>query len=132
MSYEHLKSGNTVNFNTQTSILKTEYRAVKVLGVVTADLASTVKDVKSLHLQIKPYIPGLPNLYSDYSYVIIQHSNGAKEALGLPWILQSSISLSTKKDYQLILDGLEPEQVELVRQMLVNRGIDIRSFTELT
>lgn len=132
MSYEHLKSGNIVNFNTKTSILQTEFRAVKVLGVVTAEIASTVKDVKSLHLQVKPYIQGLPNLYTDYSYVLVQHSNGSKHALGLPWLLESSISLSVRKDYQLVLEGVEPEQVELIRQTLVNRGISIRSFTEIT
>ena len=132
MSYDHLKSGNSVNFNTQTSVLKTEYRAVKVLGVVTAEVATTLKDVKSLHLQVKPYITGLPNLYSDYNYVIVQHSNGSKDVLGLPWILSSSITLSSRRDYQLILDDIEPEQVERIRQTLVNRGITIRSFTEFT
>ena len=131
MSYEFLKSGNTVNFNTKTSILKTEYRGVKVLAVATADIASTIRDVKSLHLQVKPYIPGLPNLFTDYNYVIVQHENGMKDVLGLPWLLESSISLSSKKDYQLVLEGIEIDQVELIRQSLVNRGISIRSFTEL-
>lgn len=130
MSYDYLKPGNSVNFNTQTSILKTEYRGVKVLGIVSSDIAMTLSDIRSLHLQIKPYIQGLPNLFSDYSYVIVQHQSGVKDVLGLPWILESSISLSGRRNYQLIIDQLEVEQVDIVRQALVNRGVKIRSFTE--
>lgn len=131
MSYEHLKPGNSVNFNTKTSILKSEYRGVKVLGVVSSDIAMTLSDVKSLHLQIKPYIQGLPNLFSDYSYVIVQHQSGVKDVLGLPWLLETSISMSGMRNYQLILDDVEVEQVEIIRLALINRGIKIRSFTEL-
>lgn len=132
MSYDLLKQGTLVNFNTKSSIFKTEYKAVMVEAVASAAIASAVADVKALHLQIKPYIPGLPNLYTDYGYVIITLENGTKEALGLPWIIENSITVSSKANYQLILDGVEPEQVEIIRTALVNRGIDIRSFTTIT
>lgn len=130
MSYEHLKTDSTVNFNTKTSVLKTEYKAVKVLaGSVSASIAMTLQDVKTLHTQVKPYIEGLPNSYTDYPYVIIEQQSGQKEVIGLPWIKESSITVSEMKNYQLILDRVEPEQVEIIRQALVNRGVTIRSFT---
>ena len=129
MSYEFLKPGVTVNFNTKTAILKTEYTGVKVLGVVSSDIAATLSDVRTLHTQVKPYIPGLPSLSSDYTYVIIQQQSGQKEVLGLPWILETSIQVSNMQNYQLILDDVEPEQVEIIRKALVNRGVKIRSFT---
>ena len=129
MSYEFLKPGNSVNFNTKTNVLKTEYSGVKVLGTVSSDIAMTLQDVRAMHLQVKPYITGLPDLFSDYTYVIIQHTSGMKDVLGLPGLLESSISLSTKQSYQLILDNIEPEQVEIIRASLVNRAIEIRSFS---
>ena len=129
MSYEFLKPGNSVNFNTKTNVLKTEYSGVKVLGTVSSDIAMILQDVRAMHLQVKPYITGLPDLFSDYTYVIIQHTSGMKDVLGLPWLLESSISLSTKQSYQLILDNIEPEQVEIIRASLVNRAIEIRSFS---
>ena len=129
MSYEFLRPGNSVNFNTKTNVLKTEYSGVKVLGTVSSDIAMTLQDVRAMHLQVKPYITGLPDLFSDYTYVIIQHTSGMKDVLGLPWLLESSISLSTKQSYQLILDNIEPEQVEIIRASLVNRAIEIRSFS---
>ena len=129
MSYEFLKPGNSVNFNTKTNVLKTEYSGVKVLGTVSSDIAMTLQDVRAMHLQVKPYITGLPDLFSDYTYVIIQHTSGMKDVLGLPWLLESSISLSTKQSYQLILDNIDPEQVEIIRASLVNRAIEIRSFS---
>ena len=102
---------------------------MKVLGTVSSDIAMTLQDVRAMHLQVKPYITGLPDLFSDYTYVIIQHTSGMKDVLGLPWLLESSISLSTKQSYQLILDNIEPEQVEIIRASLVNRAIEIRSFS---
>uniref|UniRef100_UPI00301E408E phage DNA polymerase-associated SH3 family protein n=1 Tax=Staphylococcus aureus TaxID=1280 RepID=UPI00301E408E len=62
MSYDLLKPGTLVNFNTKASIFKTEYKAVMIEAVASADVAAMAGDVKALHLQIKPYIPGLPNL----------------------------------------------------------------------
>lgn len=132
MSYDLLKPGNSVNFNTKTNILKTEYSGVKVLGIVSSDIAMTLMDVKASHLQVKPYIQGLPDLYSDYTYLIVQHTNGSNDVLGLPWLLESSITLSGKESYQIILDNVEPEQVEIIRKSLANRGVDIRSFTIFT
>lgn len=132
MSYDLLKSGTLVNFNTKSSIFKTEYKAVKVEAVASAEIAQGIDDIKARHLQIKPYIPGLPNLYTDYSYVIVTMENGTKEVLGLPWIIENSITISSKKNYQLILEGVEPEQVEIIRAALVNRRVSIQSFTEIT
>lgn len=127
--YDLLKAGNTVNFNTKASVLPTQYNGVIVMGIVTAQVARTFADVQSLHLQVKPYIDGLPNLYTDYSYVIVEHVNGKTEVVGLPWILESSIQLSEKRTYKLIVDDVEPDQVELIRQALTRRGVKIRSFT---
>ena len=93
MSYEFLKAGNSVIFNTKTTVIKTSFYGVEVLGVVGADIANTIKDVKSLHLQVKPYIPGIPTSYTDYNYVIVKLANGQKEVVGLPWIVEGSIQL---------------------------------------
>ena len=129
MSYEFLKPGNSVNFNTKTNVLKTEYSGVKVLGIVSSDIAMTLQDVRGMHLQVKPYITGLPDLFSDYTYVIVQHTSGMKDVLVLPWLLESSIALSGKQSYQIIVDNIEPEQVEVIRKSLINRAVEIRSFT---
>ncbi len=129
MSYEFLKPGAIVNFSTKTAVLKTEYKAVKVLAPATAEIALMIDDVKTLHTQVKPYVEGMPSLFTDYNYVIIEHQSGQKEAIGLPWIKETSITVSSMKNYQLILDSVEPEQVEVIRLALVNRGVKIRTFT---
>lgn len=131
MSYDLLKSGASVNFNTRVAIFPTAFSGVEVLaGDVSAEIAQTIDDVRALHLQIKPYINGLPDLYTDYSYAIVKMPNGSKMVLGLPWIIENSITVSGKKNYQIIVDAIEPEQVEIIRTSLTNRGIVIRSFTE--
>ncbi len=131
MSYAYLKAGNNVNFNVKTTVIKSKFDGVMVQGVVTADIAARLADVKSLHLQVKPYIQGLPNSFNDYDYVVVTMPNGKEEVIGLPWIVQSSITISGKRSYQLILDEIEPEQVEVIRNTLTNRGVKIRSFAML-
>lgn len=130
MSYDNLKAGNNVIFNVKTTVIKSSFYGVTVEAIATASIAQKIKDVKSLHLQVKPYISGLPNNYDDYSYVIIRMPNGDTEVIGLPWIVETSIQISSKRNYQLILDDIEPEQIEIIRNTLVNRGVKIRSFTE--
>ncbi len=130
MSYNNLKAGNNVNFNVKTTVIKSSFNNVTVEGVVTASIAQSIADVKSLHLQVRPYIQGLPNNFDDYGYVIVRMPNNKKEVIGLPWITESSIQISQKRKYQLILEEVEPEQVEIIRNTLVNRGVKIRSFTE--
>lgn len=130
MSYDNLKAGNNVIFNVKTTVIKSSFYGVTVEAIATASIAQKIKDVKSLHLQVKPYISGLPNNYDDYSYVIVRMPNGDTEVIGLPWIVETSIQISSKRNYQLILDDIEPEQVEIIRNTLVNRGVKIRSFTE--
>lgn len=114
----------------KTTVIKSSFYGVTVEAIATASIAQKIKDVKSLHLQVKPYISGLPNNYDDYSYVIVRMPNGDTEVIGLPWIVETSIQISSKRNYQLILDDIEPEQVEIIRNALVNRGVKIRSFTE--
>ena len=130
MSYDNLKAGNNVIFNVKTTVIKSSFYGVTVEAIATASIAQKIKDVKSLHLQVKPYISGLPNNYDDYSYVIVRMPNGDTEVIGLPWIVETSIQISSKRNYQLILDNIEPEQIEIIRNTLVNRGVKIRSFTE--
>jgi hypothetical protein len=114
----------------KTTVIKSSFIGVTVEGTVTAAIAQQIADVKSLHLQVKPYIQGLPSNYDDYSYVIVQMPNGKREVIGLPWIVETSIQISSKRSYQLILDEIEPEQIEIIRNTLVNRGVKIRTFTE--
>ena len=130
MSYDNLKAGNNVIFNVKTTVIKSSFYGVTVEAIATASIAQKIKDVKSLHLQVKPYISGLQNNYDDYSYVIVRMPNGDTEDIGLPWIVETSIQISSKRNYQLILDDIEPEQIEIIRNTLVNRGVKIRSFTE--
>ncbi len=130
MSYDNLKAGNNVIFNVKTTVIKSSFIGVTVEGTVTAAIAQQIADVKSLHLQVKPYIQGLPSNYDDYSYVIVQMPNGKREVIGLPWIVETSIQIYSKRSYQLILDEIEPEQIEIIRNTLVNRGVKIRTFTE--
>lgn len=130
MSYENLKPGVTVNFNTHSNVIRSLFSGVKVLGVVTANIAGLTEDIQAKHQIVKPHIPGLPTSYLDYSYVIIE-SAGKREVIGLPWIVENSIVISSKSKYQIVLDNVEEGDVAKIARALEARGGTVVSFEKI-
>ncbi len=131
MSYATLQTGNKVSFSVQSNIIGSNFEGVEVLGVVSHEVARLQADVQALHYQFKSYIPALPNSYTDYSYLIAKLPNGAIQVLGLPWIVESSIALSSQASYRIVLSGVEPGEVDGIRRGLVNRGLTVESFEQI-
>ena len=57
--------------------------------------------------------------------------NGAVIVLGIPWIIASSVQLSAKASYRIVIKGVEPGDVENIRKGLINRGLDVESFEKI-
>lgn len=131
MSFDLLQTGNIVSFSVQSSIIGGNFESVEVLAVAAAQIAAKEDDVKALHYQFKPYVPGMPDAYTDYAYLIGKLSNGTIRVLGLPWIIESSIQLSAKASYRIVITGVEPGDVESIRKGLTNRGLNIESFEKI-
>lgn len=130
MGYTNLVVDAVVNFEIiPAAIIKTVYEGVTVLGVVSAAIARTHEDVAAKHQQVKAYLPvGSPNHYTDYNYVLVKLPNsGVIHAIGLPWIKESTIVLSSKRSYSFICDNVEPTQLETIRQVLLKNGVTVRS-----
>lgn len=70
------------------------------------------------------------NSHLDYSYVIIE-SNGQREAIGLPWIVENSIQISAKSKYQIVIDNVEVNDVAGIQRALQARGVTVVSFEKL-
>ena len=130
MSYTKLTPGSTVSFNTHSNVIRSIFDGVKVHGIVSADIASLAEDIQAKHLQVKPNVPNLPNSHLDYSYVIVE-SNGQREAIGLPWIVENSIQISAKSKYQIVIDNVEVNDVAGIQRALQARGVTVVSFEKL-
>jgi hypothetical protein len=128
MGYALLQTGNIVSFSVQSNIIGGNFEGVEVLGVVSHEIARLQADVQALHFQFKSYIPALPNAYTDYAYLIAKLPNGSKTVLGLPWLIESSITLSQQAAYTIVISGVEPGDVDSIRRGLVNRGLNVESF----
>lgn len=131
MSLEHLQTGNTVSFSVQHNIIGANFESVEVLGVVSHEIARLRADIQALHFQYKPYVPALPNSYTDYAYLMGKLPNGTVIVLGIPWIIASSVQLSAKASYRIVIKGVEPGDVENIRKGLINRGLDVESFEKI-
>lgn len=130
MSYALLTPGSKVKFNTHANTIRSIFDGVKVHGIVSAEIAALSEDIQAKHLAVKPNVPNLPNSHLDYSYVIIE-SNGQREAIGLPWIVEASIQVSSKAKYQIVIDNVEVNDVAGIQRALQARGVTVESFEKI-
>ena len=132
MGYSNLVVGAVVNFEViPSAIIKTKYDGVTVVGIVDANTARSYEDVAGKHQQVKAYLPpGSPSFFTDYNYVLVKlPSDNSVHAIGLPWIKEPTIVLSSKRSYSFICDNVEPSQLESIRQIMIKNGITVRSVT---
>lgn len=87
-----LNVGEVCNFEVYPSAVLTNFKAVTILGIVKADIASSFIDIHAMHRMVFPYLPvGTPNDPTAYDYVIFKTSADVKTVLGIPWIKADTI-----------------------------------------
>lgn len=131
MSFDY-KIGATYSFNTYAAnVLGNSYQNVKMLGVLSADLASRLGcDIQSLQQKVYPQVPSQNNMPTDptqYNYIQIQLQNGTRTILGVPWIDESSIVTVTGQTTTAIIGGTTADDLPTIRNLLAMNG-----FTQVT
>lgn len=126
MSYDY-KIGATYSFNTYApGVLGNQYQNVKMLGVLSADLASRLGcDIQSLQQKVYPQVPAQNNMPTDptqYNYIQIQLQNGSRTILGMPWIDESSIVAVTGQTITAIVGGVTADDMPIIRNLLAMNG----------
>lgn len=101
-----------------TAIIGNTFTDVIMEGIISADVARAYGiDVDSLHANVYPTLPaGVPNDPRQYSWVMVRQANGERTVLGVPWIRQETIVLSTGRT--LTLTFQDRTQVSYDRIML--------------
>lgn len=121
--------GATYNFNTYGSGILGYHTEVTVLGIVSADVATTYQDVAALHNSVWGYVDVTntqPDAdYRSYDYLIFRTKNGTTQAYGLPWIVGSSVESIGSRNMIISIPDQNSDDVELVRKALVSIGKNV-------
>lgn len=126
MTYPYLV-GATYSFNTYApNVLGNDYQNVKMLGVLSADLASRLGcDIQSLQQKVYPQVPPqnkMPTDPTQYNYIQVQMQNGSRTILGLPWIDESSIVAVTGQTITAIIGNVTADDLSVIRDSLSMNG----------
>lgn len=115
--------GMLVSFNLHPSnIIRDRFEGVEVMGVFGFEVARQLSDVSTMHYNVYSTLPAnTPNDPSAYNYVQVRYPNGNKTVLGLPWINESTIDVSTAVTYKIeVFDCTMADSEELSRILTAN------------
>lgn len=117
--------GKTVSFEVYpTSILGTDFKAVKVLSIVDYETARLYSDINNLAVSVYPLLPiGTPKDFKQYNYLKIKYSNGDIRCISLNWINSDSIVVHSNvvANIRINLDNIDT--LDIVRRLLIANNI---------
>lgn len=125
--------GKTATFTIYpASIIMEDFTDVKILGVVSAEVASGM-GLAEKHVLVYPTLPeGTPNDYLAYNYLMVRLPNGNITTLGLPWIIPDSIRISSSVDINVLIRGKGVDDIDNLRKVLAGNGYNDVTITTLS
>lgn len=121
----HFTIGSNYDFNSYAPAILGSFSNVKVLGIVDHSSVRQYIDPAVYHIKVYGNIPaGTPDDYRQYYYLVIQHPNGNKTAVGLTWIDASSIVNKGLATVVATISNVDPANVQLIRRALSAHGFN--------
>lgn len=119
--------GQTISFDVYPSaILGTGFKNCKVLAVVDADTALLLGiDPVATHISVYPTLPstlGVPNRYDGYQYVKLKLATGKIAVIGIPYIKEETIVVSSAQKGVLEFEGINIDILNSIVAACVANG----------
>lgn len=117
--------GEVISFNFYpAAILGTGYQNAKVLAIL--DMGTVVVlgfDPAALHANVYATLPaGVPNDPSQYQYLKLLLANGQTTVVGIPWIIDSSLTVASVSSIQFTVTNVSPSDQNTIIQALAAAG----------
>lgn len=121
--------GGVYSFNTiAPTLLGSDYRNVKVLGIIDYNIASQYINPHVRHADLYPYMAtGIPDDPTQYNYLMVRLGSGGRTVLAIPWIDISSIEQVTITNITVTFTNAKNSDVERIRELL-----ELNGFTNFT
>ena len=117
--------GDVISFQLYPSaILGTGFQNVKLLAILDMNTLPLLGyDPQALHANVYSTLPqGTPNDPSQYSYLKLLLQNGQTTVIGIPWIIDSSLQVSSTSSIQFTVNNVSPSDQNTILQALAAAG----------
>ncbi len=106
---------------------------VKVAGILDYQDAAHYINPATTHAAVFPNLPaGTPNDFRQYRYLKVILQNGNVEAIGLPWIRETTYREIQIADLQFRILAVSPDDRARIEQLLSANGYTAVEITEVT
>lgn len=126
MSIYNVQIGQRFSFEVYpTAILGNNFRDVRLEGIISARTAASYGvDIEALHANVYPSLPPgtAPNDPFQYNYIRIQYPSGELAVLGIPWIRQETIQISTGGRVTLAFEDKTQADLDRILLALSSNG----------
>lgn len=122
----HFSIGSNYDFNTYSPAILGSFQNVKILGITDHSSVRQYIDPAVYHARVYGSIPGgTPDDYRQYYYLLLQHPNGSKTALGLTWIDESSVVANGLATIVATISNADPATAPaIIRRALAAHGFN--------
>ncbi len=107
-------------------IVDTAFNRVQVQGKVTFDIAASINpEIASKHYALYPYFKdavGNVDAPTAYEYLLVRLPNNTLEAVGIPWILESSFTVVGDQTATITITGYQDKYSAPLKDLLGNLG----------
>lgn len=120
-----------MSFNTHaTAILGTNFKRVRVLGILDHESAMQYINVPIMAVNIYPSLPaGVSKNYQSYQYLKLRHQNGENSCVAIEWIDKSTFTIHEGVDIEFKIENANAADADRIREILAFNGFDAVSFT---
>ena len=105
----------TYNFSTLApEKLGAVYKNMKVKSILDSAEAGKYSDVYTLHTNLIPVIPNLPNNITDLVFLLLQNNDGEKTVMAINYIDPDSVILVESVNIRVELTDVSSEDVAII------------------
>lgn len=104
-------------------IMGTGFKNVTVQATLDYQSAQAFADIDAMHANVFRYLPpGTPDRPQDFDYLLLRTSEGTTTVIGVPWIVEETITLVESLKMTVQIEGVGSIDIERVRACLSQNG----------
>lgn len=120
--------GKVISFQIiPSTVIANDFTGVRLVSIGHAT-AFPEFNPANMHFNVFSAIPDLPESYLDYNYAKVQFENGNFSIVGLPWIVEGSVSVQGSQVLSIEITGRSVSDIPALRRLLKSAGYDVASI----
>ena len=104
------------------AILGSNYKSMKVKGIMTSDEAVKYRDIQTLHTKLKAVITALPNNVDDCTFILFETTNKDNLLIAYEYIDSQSILLVNTTNVRIELYDTGVSDLSVLRNRMLELG----------